>query len=236
MELFFKLAIRGTADTAGGFVGQITSNSFMKREFGVEGHRGAALGCGPAEPGGPARRDRHLRCLHPRPRHPDGDPRRPSSPPGRADGARRPRRPRGTGPAGRPCQGAWSGPRSSTTSMNLDSTATTSPVTDLDRTRPRGPPVDLSAEVERRRRQGRQIEAQTPARSRTVWRDRLHGQTNADDAFLASARALRTSPRRGALGIARLSMGEVVRDFQIGASDDSVFLDTYRRRPRSDIE
>ena len=34
MELFFRLAIRGTADTAAGHVGQITSNSFMKREFG----------------------------------------------------------------------------------------------------------------------------------------------------------------------------------------------------------
>ncbi|WP_272910824.1 BREX-2 system adenine-specific DNA-methyltransferase PglX [Arthrobacter sp. FW306-07-I] len=34
MELFFRLAIRGSADTAAGHVGQITSNSFMKREFG----------------------------------------------------------------------------------------------------------------------------------------------------------------------------------------------------------
>lgn len=34
MELFYRLAIRGTSDTASGFVGQITSNSFMKREFG----------------------------------------------------------------------------------------------------------------------------------------------------------------------------------------------------------
>ncbi|WP_262103915.1 BREX-2 system adenine-specific DNA-methyltransferase PglX [Arthrobacter sp. Marseille-P9274] len=34
MELFFRLAIRGTAESAAGYVGQITSNSFMKREFG----------------------------------------------------------------------------------------------------------------------------------------------------------------------------------------------------------
>lgn len=34
MELFFRLAIRGSSDTAAGHVGQITSNSFMKREFG----------------------------------------------------------------------------------------------------------------------------------------------------------------------------------------------------------
>ncbi|WP_142057736.1 BREX-2 system adenine-specific DNA-methyltransferase PglX [Pseudarthrobacter sp. B4EP4b] len=34
MELFFRLAIRGSAGTTAGHVGQITSNSFMKREFG----------------------------------------------------------------------------------------------------------------------------------------------------------------------------------------------------------
>ncbi|MDQ0826919.1 hypothetical protein QFZ60_003092 [Arthrobacter sp. B2I5] len=34
MELFFRLAVRGSADIAAGHVGQITSNSFMKREFG----------------------------------------------------------------------------------------------------------------------------------------------------------------------------------------------------------
>lgn len=34
MELFFRLAIRGEAGRGAGYVGQITSNSFMKREFG----------------------------------------------------------------------------------------------------------------------------------------------------------------------------------------------------------
>lgn len=34
MELFFALAVRGTPDVPAGYVGQITSNSFMKREFG----------------------------------------------------------------------------------------------------------------------------------------------------------------------------------------------------------
>ncbi|HRY08908.1 MAG TPA: BREX-2 system adenine-specific DNA-methyltransferase PglX [Candidatus Nanopelagicales bacterium] len=34
MERFFELARRGTADTPAGWTGQITSNSFMKREFG----------------------------------------------------------------------------------------------------------------------------------------------------------------------------------------------------------
>ncbi|SFF91252.1 BREX-2 system adenine-specific DNA-methyltransferase PglX [Curtobacterium sp. YR515] len=34
MELFFELAKRSDATTGAGFVGQITSNSFMKREFG----------------------------------------------------------------------------------------------------------------------------------------------------------------------------------------------------------
>jgi hypothetical protein len=34
MELFFRLAIRGIQGSGAGFVGQITSNSFMKREFG----------------------------------------------------------------------------------------------------------------------------------------------------------------------------------------------------------
>ena len=34
MELFFRLAVAGHSEQPGGFVGQITSNSFMKREFG----------------------------------------------------------------------------------------------------------------------------------------------------------------------------------------------------------
>jgi hypothetical protein len=34
MELFFELAIKGEPNKPAGFVGQITSNSFMKREFG----------------------------------------------------------------------------------------------------------------------------------------------------------------------------------------------------------
>lgn len=34
MELFFELAKKGDSSTAAGYVGQITSNSFMKREFG----------------------------------------------------------------------------------------------------------------------------------------------------------------------------------------------------------
>lgn len=34
MELFFRLAIRGGKGQGAGYVGQITSNSFMKREFG----------------------------------------------------------------------------------------------------------------------------------------------------------------------------------------------------------
>lgn len=34
MELFFRLAVRGDSGRPAGFVGQITSNSFMKREFG----------------------------------------------------------------------------------------------------------------------------------------------------------------------------------------------------------
>ncbi|KRA37888.1 MULTISPECIES: BREX-2 system adenine-specific DNA-methyltransferase PglX [unclassified Nocardioides] len=34
MELFFRLAVRGEQGQGAGFVGQITANSFMKREFG----------------------------------------------------------------------------------------------------------------------------------------------------------------------------------------------------------
>ncbi len=34
MELFFDLAVKGGSEKAAGYVGQITSNSFMKREFG----------------------------------------------------------------------------------------------------------------------------------------------------------------------------------------------------------
>ena len=36
MELFFELAIKGETNKPAGFVGQITSNSFMKREFGKQ--------------------------------------------------------------------------------------------------------------------------------------------------------------------------------------------------------
>ena len=50
MELFFKLAIRGTADAASGFVGQITSNSFMKREFGSKIIESLLSGADPLNP------------------------------------------------------------------------------------------------------------------------------------------------------------------------------------------
>ena len=36
MELFFELAKRGDSTSPAGYVGQITSNSFMKREFGAK--------------------------------------------------------------------------------------------------------------------------------------------------------------------------------------------------------
>ena len=52
-------------DRTAGWIGQITSNSFMKREFGtklIEDFLSRAR---------PAPYRRHLRCLHPRPRHPD---------------------------------------------------------------------------------------------------------------------------------------------------------------------
>ena len=70
-QRFFGLARRAGDDGRGaGHVGQITSNAFMKREFGTKligeffPHRGA-------DP-----RDRHLGCLHPRPRHAHRDPHR----------------------------------------------------------------------------------------------------------------------------------------------------------------
>jgi hypothetical protein len=50
MELFFKLAIRGSADMAAGFVGQITSNSFMKREFGTKVIESLLSGADPLNP------------------------------------------------------------------------------------------------------------------------------------------------------------------------------------------
>ena len=34
MELFFRLAVKGAQGRGAGYVGQITANSFMKREFG----------------------------------------------------------------------------------------------------------------------------------------------------------------------------------------------------------
>ena len=80
MELFFELAIRGTADSAGRVRRADHLQLVHEARVRVEGHRVPAVGHGPAEPGRPARRDRHLRRLHPRPRHPDRDPRRPPPP------------------------------------------------------------------------------------------------------------------------------------------------------------
>ena len=50
MELFFELAQKGDATTAAGFVGQITSNSFMKREFGAKVIETLLSGKDPANP------------------------------------------------------------------------------------------------------------------------------------------------------------------------------------------
>ena len=57
--------------SAAGWIGQITSNSFMKREFGIEAHRELP------RPPGPAPRRGHLWRLHPRPRHANRHHRRP---------------------------------------------------------------------------------------------------------------------------------------------------------------
>ncbi len=50
MELFFSLAIRADAGTPAGYVGQITSNSFMKREFGVKLIQSLLSGVDPLNP------------------------------------------------------------------------------------------------------------------------------------------------------------------------------------------
>ena len=69
-ERIFKLAIRGSLQGVGaGYTGQITANSFMKREFGkklIEEYFAYQVEPDP--------RHRHVRCLHPRSRHPHGDP------------------------------------------------------------------------------------------------------------------------------------------------------------------
>ena len=68
-ERFFQLAVRGELDRRGsGYVGQITANSFMKREFGKklieEFFQKVDL----------THVDRHLRSVHSRPRHANRDP------------------------------------------------------------------------------------------------------------------------------------------------------------------
>ena len=63
-----SVARRYTDGRRCGYVGQITANSFMKREFGkklIEQFLPTS---------GPDARDRHQRGLHPRPRHAHGDP------------------------------------------------------------------------------------------------------------------------------------------------------------------
>ena len=50
MELLFRLAVRGAPGRPAGFVGQITSNSFMKREFGSKVIEGLLSGNDPANP------------------------------------------------------------------------------------------------------------------------------------------------------------------------------------------
>ena len=96
-ERIFKLAIRGSLDSVGaGYTGQITANSFMKREFGkklIEEFFPQAR---------PHPRDRHLRRLHPRPRHPHRDPLRPLAvPPPALHNPCRAGRPRRTQPTSR---------------------------------------------------------------------------------------------------------------------------------------
>ncbi|MGB8020014.1 MAG: BREX-2 system adenine-specific DNA-methyltransferase PglX, partial [Candidatus Nanopelagicales bacterium] len=53
MDLFFRLAIRGAPDAPAGFVGQITSNSFMKREFGAKVIESLLSGDGGPDPSQP---------------------------------------------------------------------------------------------------------------------------------------------------------------------------------------
>jgi hypothetical protein len=50
MELFFRLARREGPDGGAGYVGQITSNSFMKREFGRKLIEDLLSGCDPSNP------------------------------------------------------------------------------------------------------------------------------------------------------------------------------------------
>ena len=90
MERFFQLAKPGER---AGWVGQITSNSFMKREFGVPLIETILV-----RQRLTADR-RYFRGLHPRPRHPDRDHRGPQPP---HDPGHRPRCPRHSGRAGIP--------------------------------------------------------------------------------------------------------------------------------------
>jgi len=50
MELFFRLAIRGETGRGAGYVGQITSNAFMTREFGRKMVEGLLSGLAPSNP------------------------------------------------------------------------------------------------------------------------------------------------------------------------------------------
>ena len=131
-ERIFKLAIRGSLQGVGaGYTGQITANSFMKREFGkklIEEYFAHQVEPDP--------RHRHVRCLHPRPRHPDRDPLRPHALP--APGFHHPRSPgrprRGRlpdDPAKRRC-GRRSSPRSTSQAARASgSPSSTSRVTSL---------------------------------------------------------------------------------------------------------
>ena len=67
MERFFELAIYGHEAQSAGYVGMITANSFMKREFGKKLIEEFF-------PGRPDPRHRYVRSLYPRPWDADGHP------------------------------------------------------------------------------------------------------------------------------------------------------------------
>ena len=91
-ERLFQLAVRKSGDERNaGFIGQITANSFMKREFGKKLIDKYFLQKSSAHP-----YHRHLRCLHSRSRHTYRNPRRPQP-----HWSNERANPRSTGPAGR---------------------------------------------------------------------------------------------------------------------------------------
>ena len=222
MELFFQLAIQGNG-TRAGYVGQITSNSFMKREFGSKLVEDLLSGTGALAYSNPvdlqlvidtsgARIPGHTTptvILVGRRRHPStksihavlgvrGDPEEPADP---------------------ALGWVWSEICAHADDVEFNGTYVT--VVDLPREALAAHPWSLSGGSASGLKQA--IEDERASLGSLADSIGYTGQTNADEVFLASRRGF---ARKGVEPDARrqVVVGDVVRDFGIAESDQGIFV------------